>query len=132
MVRPRRGPDPGRADLLGRRSRWRTSRGEKNKAYIHAGSATSDLTGAQCTPNTIHWVYDTYMLAQSTGGAMVKAGGDTWFFITADYAFGHALTRDITDFVRVPAARCWAGCARPSTTPISPRSWCRRRPPAPR
>ena len=50
-----------------------------------------DLTGEQCTPNTVHWTYDTYMLAQATGGAMVKAGGDTWFFITADYAFGHAL-----------------------------------------
>ncbi|MFO0161053.1 MAG: ABC transporter substrate-binding protein, partial [Alphaproteobacteria bacterium] len=53
---------------------------EKNKAYINVGSATADLTGAQCSPNTIHWAYDTFMLARSTGGATVRAGGDTWFF----------------------------------------------------
>src|SRR3712207_7400278 len=64
---------------------------EKNKAYINSTSATADLTGSACSPTTIHWTYDTYMLAKSTGGAMVKAGGDTWFFLTADYAFGHAL-----------------------------------------
>jgi len=78
---------------------------EKNKAYINVGSATADLTGAQCSPNTIHWAYDTYMLAQSTGGAMVRAGGDTWFFITADYAFGHALERDTANFVRTAGGR---------------------------
>ncbi len=72
---------------------------EKNKVYLNTGAATSDLTGAQCNGNTIHWVYDTYMLAQSTGGAMVKSGGDSWYFITADYAFGHALQRDTTAFV---------------------------------
>ena len=72
---------------------------EKNKVYINTGAATSDLTGAQCNANTIHWVYDTYMLAKSTGGAMVKAGGSTWYFITADYAFGHAMTRDTTGFI---------------------------------
>lgn len=72
---------------------------EKNKVYLNTGAATSDLTGAQCNANTIHWVYDTYMLAQSTGGAMVKSGGDSWYFITADYAFGHALQRDTTGFV---------------------------------
>ena len=59
---------------------------EKNKAYINVGSATADLSGAACAPTTLHWAYDTYMLAKSTGGAMVRAGGDTWFFITADYA----------------------------------------------
>jgi branched-chain amino acid transport system substrate-binding protein len=69
---------------------------EKNSIMINTGAATSDLTNAQCTPNTIHWVYDTYMLANSTGQALVKAGGDTWYFITADYAFGHALERDTT------------------------------------
>ncbi len=78
---------------------------EKNKAYINTGSATSDLTGAQCSPTTIHWMYDTYMLAKSTGGAMVKAGGDSWFFITADYAFGHALERDTTNFIRAAGGR---------------------------
>ena len=72
---------------------------EKNKAYINSGAATSDLTGVQCNANTLHWAYDTYMLAKSTGGAMVKAGGDSWYFITADYAFGHALTRDTTGFI---------------------------------
>ncbi|WP_137123773.1 ABC transporter substrate-binding protein [Roseomonas sp. HF4] len=78
---------------------------EKNKAYINVGSATADLTGAQCSPNTIHWAYDTYMLAKSTGGAMVRAGGDSWFFITADYAFGHALERDNAAFVRAAGGR---------------------------
>ena len=72
---------------------------DKNKVYINSGAATSDLTAAQCNANTIHWAYDTYMLAKSTGGAMVKAGGDSWFFITADYAFGAALQRDVTGFV---------------------------------
>ena len=72
---------------------------EKNKVYINTGAATSDLTGTQCNANTIHWVYDTFMLAKSTGGAMVKNGGDSWYFITADYAFGHALTRDTTGFI---------------------------------
>jgi branched-chain amino acid transport system substrate-binding protein len=72
---------------------------EKNSILIDTGAATSDLTNAQCSPNTIHWVYDTYMLANSTGRALVKAGGDTWFFLTADYAFGHALERDTTAVV---------------------------------
>ncbi|HEX3574280.1 MAG TPA: ABC transporter substrate-binding protein [Rhodopila sp.] len=72
---------------------------EKNKVYLNSGAATSDLTGKSCNANTIHWVYDTFMLARSTGGAMVKAGGDSWYFITADYAFGHALQRDTGDFV---------------------------------
>jgi branched-chain amino acid transport system substrate-binding protein len=78
---------------------------EKNKVHINSSGATSDLTGAQCTPNTVHWTYDTYMLAKSTGGAMVKAGGDTWYFLTADYAFGHALERDTTAFVRAAGGR---------------------------
>ncbi len=72
---------------------------EKNSIMINTGAATSDLTNAQCSPNTIHWVYDTYMLANSTGQALVKAGGDTWYFLTADYAFGHALERDTTAVV---------------------------------
>ncbi len=67
---------------------------EKNKVHINSGAGTSDLSGKACSPNTIHWTYDTYALAQGTGGAMVKAGGDSWFFMTADYAFGHALERD--------------------------------------
>lgn len=67
---------------------------EKNKIFINSGAATSDLTGKACTPNTIHWTYDTWQLANGTGGALVKTGGDSWFFLTADYAFGHALERD--------------------------------------
>jgi branched-chain amino acid transport system substrate-binding protein len=65
-----------------------------NKAYLNVGSATSDLTGKACSPTTIHWAYDTWMLANGTGSAVVKTGGDSWFFVTADYAFGLALERD--------------------------------------
>jgi branched-chain amino acid transport system substrate-binding protein len=78
---------------------------EKNKVAIATSTATSDLTGRACNANTIHWVYDTYMLAKSTGAAMVRAGGDSWFFITADYAFGHALERDTAAFVRAAGGR---------------------------
>jgi len=67
---------------------------ERNKVHLNAGSATSDLTNKACSPNTVHWAYDTVMLSNGTGRAMVKTGGDTWFFLTADYAFGHALERD--------------------------------------
>src|SRR6266478_10037839 len=68
---------------------------DKGKAFIVSSAATSDLTGKACSPNTIHWTYDTWALANGTGNAVVKTGGDTWFFITADYAFGHALERDV-------------------------------------
>jgi branched-chain amino acid transport system substrate-binding protein len=64
---------------------------KKGKAFIVSGAATADLTGAKCSPNTIHWTYDTWMLANGTGNAIVKTGGDSWFFLTADYAFGHSL-----------------------------------------
>ena len=67
---------------------------DKGKAFLVSGAATSDLTGKACSPNTIHWTYDTWMLANGTGAAIAKTGGDTWFFLTADYAFGHALERD--------------------------------------
>ncbi|GJE37203.1 ABC transporter substrate-binding protein [Methylobacterium persicinum] len=69
---------------------------EKNKVFIDTGAGTADLTGPQCSPNTIHWVYDTVALANGTGGAMVKRGGNTWFFLTADYVFGQTLQRDTT------------------------------------
>ncbi len=72
---------------------------EKDKVFIDCGAATTDLTGSACAPSIVHWSYDTYMLAKSTGGATVKAGGDTWYFITADYAFGQQLQRDTTTFV---------------------------------
>jgi branched-chain amino acid transport system substrate-binding protein len=67
---------------------------DKGKAFLVSGAATSDLTGKACSPNTIHWTYDTWMLANGTGAAIVKTGGDSWFFLTSDYAFGHALERD--------------------------------------
>jgi branched-chain amino acid transport system substrate-binding protein len=78
---------------------------EKNKAYVNSTSATADLTGSACAPTTVHWTYDTWMLAKSTGGALVRAGGDTWFFVTADYAFGHALERDTGNFVKAAGGR---------------------------
>ena len=77
----------------------------KNKIMIACGTATSDVTGKACTPNSVHWVFDTYMEAKSTGGAMVKAGGDTWYFITPNYAFGEALQRDTTKFVEAAGGR---------------------------
>ncbi|HSV21729.1 MAG TPA: ABC transporter substrate-binding protein [Xanthobacteraceae bacterium] len=67
---------------------------QKNKLFLVSGAAASDLTGPKCNANTIHWTYDTWALANGTGKAVVKTGGDSWFFITADYAFGHALERD--------------------------------------
>jgi branched-chain amino acid transport system substrate-binding protein len=67
---------------------------EKKKVFLVSGAASSDLTGKACSPNTVHWTYDTWMLANGTGGAIVKTGGDTWYFLTADYAFGLALERD--------------------------------------
>lgn len=72
----------------------------KNKVFLVSGAAASDLTGKACSPNTIHWTYDTWSLANGTGKAVVKSGGDTWFFLTADYAFGHALERDVTAVVK--------------------------------
>ena len=68
---------------------------DKNKVHLNSGAATSDLTGKACSPNTVHWTYDTVALANTTAKAAVKTGGDTWYFITADYAFGHALERDV-------------------------------------
>lgn len=67
---------------------------EKNKVALVSGAASSSITGKACTPNGIHWTYDTWALANGTGNAIVKTGGDTWFFLTADYAFGHALEKD--------------------------------------
>jgi len=72
---------------------------EKNAILLNSGAATADLTGKACTPNTISFTYDTYMLANGTGKALTKAGGDSWFFLTADYAFGHALERDTSSVV---------------------------------
>jgi branched-chain amino acid transport system substrate-binding protein len=73
---------------------------EKNKIHINSGGGSSDITGAQCSPNTVHWTYDTYALSNVAGKAMVKRGEDTWFFVTADYAFGMALERDAANVVK--------------------------------
>jgi branched-chain amino acid transport system substrate-binding protein len=78
---------------------------EKNKVYLNSGAASVALTGEQCSPNFIHWAYDTYMLAKSTGGAMVKAGGDTWYFLTADYAFGKQLQSDTSALVNASGGK---------------------------
>jgi branched-chain amino acid transport system substrate-binding protein len=72
---------------------------EKNKVFLISGGGSSDLTGPKCSPNSVHWTYDTWMLAHGTAAAVVKSGGDTWFFLTADYAFGHALERDASAVV---------------------------------
>src|ERR1700754_4240936 len=72
---------------------------EKKKIDIVVGAATSRISGDACTPYSFHWAYDTHALAVGTGGALVKAGGDTWFFMTADYAFGYALEKDTGDLV---------------------------------
>jgi branched-chain amino acid transport system substrate-binding protein len=94
---------------------------EKNKVFLNSGGGTSDLTGAQCSPNTVHWTYDTYMLSKSTGGATVKAGGDSWFFITADYVFGQQLERDTSRIVTAAGGKV-LGARRypfPTTTDFS-------------
>ncbi len=94
---------------------------EKNKVYINTGAGTADLTGVQCSPNTVHWSYDTWMLAQSTGAATVRAGGTTWFFVTADYVFGQQLERDTAAFVAKAGGKV-LGSARypfPGTTDFS-------------
>ena len=89
---------------------------EKNKVFIVSGAASSDLTGAKCSPDTIHWTYDTWMLANGTGKALVKSGGDTWFFLTADYAFGHALERDTTAVVLANGGKVLGSVSHPLNT----------------
>jgi len=86
---------------------------EKNVVNLNSGSASSDLTGAQCSPNTVHWVYDTYMLANGTGKALTKAGGDSWFFLTADYAFGAALERDTSAVITANGGKVLGGVKHP-------------------
>jgi branched-chain amino acid transport system substrate-binding protein len=89
---------------------------EKNKVFLVSGAASSDLTGPKCSPDTIHWTYDTWMLANGTGKALVKSGGDTWFFLTADYAFGHALERDTTAVVLANGGKVLGSVAHPLST----------------
>src|SRR5262249_22900418 len=78
---------------------------QKNRVMLASGAATSDLTGPKCNANTIHWVYDTWMLAHGTGNAVVRTGGDSWFFLTADYAFGQALERDPTAVIEASGGK---------------------------
>jgi branched-chain amino acid transport system substrate-binding protein len=73
---------------------------DKKKLVLFSGPASSDITGSKCSPYAAHWTYDTYALAHVTGGAVVKGGGSSWFFITADYAFGYALERDTTEVIK--------------------------------
>ncbi len=90
---------------------------EKNGVYLNSGTGSSDLTNSQCSPNTVHWAYDTYMLANGTGSALVKNGGDTWFFLTADYAFGSALERDTTNAVTALGGKVIGSVRPPLNTP---------------
>jgi branched-chain amino acid transport system substrate-binding protein len=89
---------------------------EKNIALLNSGAATADLTGKACTPNTVSFTYDTYMLANGTGKALTKAGGDTWFFLTSDYAFGHALERDTSAVVTASGGKVLGGVKHPINT----------------
>ncbi|HZJ55107.1 MAG TPA: ABC transporter substrate-binding protein [Myxococcaceae bacterium] len=86
---------------------------DKNKVFIDSGAATSDLTGKACTPNTVHWTYDTWSLANGTGKYVVKAGGDTWFFLVADYAFGKALERDTKTVVEANGGKVLGSVSHP-------------------
>ncbi|AYO81539.1 ABC transporter substrate-binding protein [Methylobacterium brachiatum] len=90
---------------------------EKNKAFVNSGGGTADLTGPACTPNTVHWTYDTAALANGTGKAMLKRGGKTWYFITADYAFGLALERDTKAVVEKNGGTVVGGVRTPFPNP---------------
>ncbi len=89
---------------------------EKNSVLLNSGAATADLTGKACTPNTVSFTYDTYMLANGTGKALTKTGGDSWFFLTADYAFGHALERDTSAVVTATGGKVLGGVKHPLNT----------------
>ena len=86
---------------------------DKGRVFLAVGPGSSDLTGKACSPNTVHWAYDTWMLANGTGTAITKQGGDTWFFITADYAFGQALERDTTAAVTKAGGKVLGGVRAP-------------------
>lgn len=95
---------------------------EKNRVFIDTGAGSMDLTGHACSPNTVHWSYDSGMLARSTGGAFTQAGGSTWFFVTAGYAFGREIEADTTTFIIAAGGRIegTATYAFPGTTDFSP------------
>jgi branched-chain amino acid transport system substrate-binding protein len=86
---------------------------EKNKVFLASSPATAVLTGEQCSPNFVHWTYDTYMLSKSTGGAMVKTGGVSWYFLTADYAFGKQLQADTAALVQASGGKVLGASAYP-------------------
>ncbi len=86
---------------------------DRNKVYLNTSAGTTQLTGPQCSPNCIQWTFDTYMQSKSTGGAMVKQGGDSWFFITADYAFGQQLQKDTTAMVQAAGGKVVGSVAYP-------------------
>jgi branched-chain amino acid transport system substrate-binding protein len=90
--------------------------GQKKKIYLATDPASSDITGKLCNPYTVHWVYDTAALANGTGSAVVKAGGKKWFFLTADYAFGYALERDVTAVVKANGGEVIGGVRHPINT----------------
>ena len=89
---------------------------EKNKVFLVSGGGSSDLTGPKCSPNTVHWTYDTWMVAHGTAGAVMKSGGDTWFFLVADYAFGHALERDASAVVSANGGKVLGSVSHPLNT----------------
>ncbi|MBS0244115.1 MAG: ABC transporter substrate-binding protein, partial [Proteobacteria bacterium] len=89
---------------------------EKNAVMLNSGAASADLTGKACSPNSVSFTYDTYMLANGTGKALTKAGGDTWFFLTSDYAFGHALERDTAAVVTANGGKVVGGVKHPINT----------------
>ena len=89
---------------------------EKNKVFLVSGAATSSLTGDKCSPNTVHWTYDTWALANGTGKAVVQTGGDSWYFLTADYAFGHALEKDTTAAVEAAGGQVTGAVRHPLNT----------------
>lgn len=91
--------------------------GEKDSVLLVSDAASSTITGSNCNANTIHWVYDTAALANGTGSAVVKAGGDTWFFLTADYAFGYALQKDVSEVVEASGGKVLGAVRHPLNTP---------------
>src|SRR5258708_13880773 len=93
---------------------------EKGKVFLISGAASSALTGKACSPTGVHWTYDTYALAHGTGGALVKQGGDSWFFLTADYAFGQALERDTSAVVTASGGKALGGVRLPLNPPDFP------------
>lgn len=88
----------------------------KDKVSLVSGSASSSITNQYCTANSVHYVYDTYALAHGTGEAVVKEGGDSWFFLTADYAFGHTMEADVTEVVKESGGKIVGGVRHPLAT----------------